>query len=150
MLGLYPRPYFELLFFWPNLYHVTRHISLSYSSKSLVKYSDIISGYCNILTAWENLAKFSKFKLFARPLLQCYTPLTHRKILGFLVFSRGIKWEHWPDRLTCYSPVLYFYTPWKRQKTFRFSDVFSGYRNTTPGCNGLILMISTKLFANCI
>ena len=34
-----------------------------------------------------------------------------------------------------YSLVLLFYTPWKHQKTYRFSDVFRGYRKTTPGCN---------------
>ena len=39
--------------------------------------------------------------------------------------------------LTHYSPVLLFYTPWNDQKTFRFSDVFRGYRKATPGCNGL-------------
>ena len=39
--------------------------------------------------------------------------------------------------LTQYSPVLLFYTPWKHQKTFRFSDVFRGYKKATPGCNGL-------------
>ena len=27
-------------------------------------------------------------------------------------------------RLIHYNPVLLFYTPWKHQKTFRFSDVF--------------------------
>ena len=39
--------------------------------------------------------------------------------------------------LTHYSPVLLFYTPWKHQKTFRFSDVFRGYRKAIPVCNGL-------------
>ena len=39
--------------------------------------------------------------------------------------------------LTHYSPMLLFYTPLKHQKTFRFSDVFRGYRKVTPGCNGL-------------
>ena len=39
--------------------------------------------------------------------------------------------------LTHYSPVLLFYTPWKHQKTFKFSDVFRGYRIATPGCNRL-------------
>ena len=33
--------------------------------------------------------------------------------------------------LTHFSPVSHFYTPWKRQKTFGFSDVFRGYRNVT-------------------
>ena len=41
--------------------------------------------------------------------------------------------------LTHYSPVLLFYTPWKHQKTFRFSDVFRGYKKVTLGCNGLIM-----------
>ena len=39
--------------------------------------------------------------------------------------------------LTHYQPGLFFYTTWKHQKTFRFSDVFRGYRKATPGCNGL-------------
>ena len=42
-------------------------------------------------------------------------------------------------RLTYYSAVLLIYTHWKHQKTQRFSDVFRGYRLTTPGCNRLIL-----------
>ena len=43
--------------------------------------------------------------------------------------------------LTHYSPVLLFFTPWKYQKTFTFSDIFRGYRKATPGCNGLIKCI---------
>ena len=39
--------------------------------------------------------------------------------------------------LTHYSPVLLFYTPWKYQKIFRFSDVFRRYRKATPSCNEL-------------
>ena len=35
--------------------------------------------------------------------------------------------------------MLLFYTPWKLQKTFRFSDIFRVYRKATPGCNGLII-----------
>ena len=42
-------------------------------------------------------------------------------------------------RLTHYNPVLLFYTPWKHQKTFRFSDVYRGYRKATLGCNGIKL-----------
>ena len=33
--------------------------------------------------------------------------------------------------------MLLSYTPWKHQKTFRFSDIFRGYRKATLGCNGL-------------
>ena len=42
--------------------------------------------------------------------------------------------------LTHYSLMLLFYTPWKHLETFRFSDVFRGYRKATPGCNGLKLI----------
>ena len=42
-----------------------------------------------------------------------------------------------PFGLIHYSLVLIFYTPWKHQKTFRFSDVLKGYRKASPGCNGL-------------
>ena len=45
-------------------------------------------------------------------------------------------------RLTHYSPMLLFYTPWKHKKTFRFSDVFRGYIKATTGCNGLIFTSS--------
>ena len=27
-----------------------------------------------------------------------YTPLKNQKTKGFLVFSGGIKWEHWPQK----------------------------------------------------
>ena len=37
--------------------------------------------------------------------------------------------------LTHYSPVLFFYTPWKHQKIL-FS-ILRGYRKLKPGCNGL-------------
>ena len=33
--------------------------------------------------------------------------------------------------------MLLFYTPWKYQKTLRFSDILKGSRKATPGCNGL-------------
>ena len=39
--------------------------------------------------------------------------------------------------LTHCSPALLFYTSWKHQKIFRFSDAFRGYRKATLGCNGL-------------
>ena len=42
------------------------------------------------------------------------------------------------EQLTHCSLVLLFYTPWKHQKTFMFSDLFRGYRKATPSCNGLI------------
>ena len=44
-------------------------------------------------------------------------------------------------------PCVAFLYPWKHKKTFRFSDVFKGYRKATPGCNGLKpLLNSTKSF----
>ena len=44
--------------------------------------------------------------------------------------------------LTYYSPLLLFYTPWKHQKTFRFSDIFKEYRKATLDCNGLSKILS--------
>ena len=32
-----------------------------------------------------------------RPMFPFYTPWKHQKTFGFLVFSGGIKWEHWPE-----------------------------------------------------
>ena len=34
--------------------------------------------------------------------------------------------------------MLLLYTPWKHQKTLKFSDVFRGYTKATPRCNGLM------------
>ena len=31
------------------------------------------------------------------PMFPFYTPWKHQKTFGFLVFSWGIKWEHWPE-----------------------------------------------------
>ena len=41
--------------------------------------------------------------------------------------------------LTYYNRVLLFYTPSKHQKTYRFFNVFRGYRKGTSGCNALML-----------
>ena len=54
------------------------------------------------------------------------------------------EWDHL--KLTYYSPVLLFYTPWKHQKTFSFSDVFKGDRKATLGFNGLSMLNSLLLF----
>ena len=59
-----------------------------------------------------------------------YKTIRDRLQILLLLLSESIS-------LTNYSPVLLFYTPWKHQKTFRFSDVFRVYRKATPGCNGL-------------
>ena len=42
------------------------------------------------LEKWKNLTKF-------RPMSPFYTPLKHQKTFGFLVFSGGIKLEHWSE-----------------------------------------------------
>ena len=52
---------------------------------------------------------------------------------------RQLRWNAtlvW-NGLNHYSPVLHIYTLWKHQKIERFSDIFRGYRQATPGCNGL-------------
>ena len=40
--------------------------------------------------------------------------------------------------LTYFLPMCHIYTPWKHQKTLRFSDIFRGYRSGTLVENGLI------------
>ena len=41
--------------------------------------------------------------------------------------------------------VAFLYTPGKYRKTFRFSDVFRGYRKATPDCNGLSFLNIIKI-----
>ena len=50
-------------------------------------------------------------------------------------------------KLTHYSLVLLFYTPWKHQKTrsIRFSDIFRVYRKAATCCNGLIKCLTIHL-----
>ena len=43
--------------------------------------------------------------------------------------------------LSHFRPMFPFYTAWKRQKTFWFSDVFRGYRKGTLAWNGLIKLL---------
>ena len=97
---------------------------------------------------------FEHFFILPQPL--CFLSLYNEKTLFFIMLLNNalkmiMKDDYWANWflsffrkkisilvLTHYSPVLPFYTPWKHQKTFRFSDVFRGYRKATPGCNGLI------------
>ena len=44
--------------------------------------------------------------------------------------------------------MLLFYIPRKHRKTFRFCDIFRGYRKTTPGCNGLKSTLVLTSIAN--
>ena len=63
-----------------------------------------------------------------------YSRLTESKEMHR--FDKNILTQSWLwTHLSMFSFNL-FYTPWKHQKTFRFS-VFRGYRKATPGCNGL-------------
>ena len=41
-------------------------------------------------------------------------------------YAAGPIFIQWKNILTHYSLVLLFYTPWKHQKTFRFSDLLGG------------------------
>ena len=45
---------------------------------------------CAEYNAWMSLNYFW-------PMFPFYTPWKHQKIKGFLVFSGGIKWEHWSE-----------------------------------------------------
>ena len=56
-------------------------------------------------------------------------------------------------KLTHLFPMHPLSTPWKHQKTFRFSDVFRGYRKGALGTNGLkygyCVMVIGKWFWRC-
>ena len=71
-----------------------------------------------------------------------------RRVINMAQIKKYKLWAWAYFLLTHYNPVLLFYTPWKHQKTFRFPDVFRGYRKATPGCNGL--NTSTKFFPDSI
>ena len=43
-------------------------------------------------------------------------------------------------------PGVAFLYPWKHQKTFSRSDVFTEYRKATPGCKGLMKLNGFKYF----
>ena len=54
--------------------------------------------------------------------------------------------NNWIKKFNPLQPsVAFLYTPWKHQKSFRFSDVFRGYRKATPGCNGLKAIFSSYI-----
>ena len=49
-------------------------------------------------------------------------------------------------QLTHFRPMFPFYTPWKRQKTRGFSDVFRGYRKRTLAWNRLTIHESIYIY----
>ena len=44
---------------------------------------------------WHEMSQ--KSLTYFLPMFPFYTPWEHQKTKGFLVFSGGIKWEHWPE-----------------------------------------------------
>ena len=82
--------------------------------------------------------KFSRTRLFVKSMKGKILDKTLTLRLVFLIipFKCSLKLRLLPA-LTHYSLVLFFYTPWKHQKTKKFSDVFGEYRKAAPGCNGL-------------
>ena len=77
---------------------------------------------------WSAVAKLSIIDIWGK----VFTNISNFPLLGLSQLCLGIV-----AKLIHYGPVLLSYTPWKHQKTFRFSDVFRGYRKATPGCNRL-------------
>ena len=81
-------------------------------------------------TVWTHFFKniFSNYVFMSLSTDQMtYLIYKDQKLYFFLVF-----------RLTYYSPALFVYTPYKHQKSYSFSNVFRGYREATPGYNGLL------------
>ena len=81
---------------------------------------------------------FTKFSKFLPKFFQALITKVLLYLLFILApsFNRMVKWicavktNFFPktEQLTHYSPVLLFYNPWKHHKTYRFSDIFRGYR----------------------
>ena len=61
-----------------------------------------------------------------------------KKNWSSISYNKNNLWEPGDEQvyLTHLNPIIHFYTPWKRQKTFHF---FMGYWNETLVCNGLIM-----------
>ena len=90
------------------------------------------------------LKDITTIKCTILPPLPVWLPFTVQSVLNLhFVVAKSYFWLTWLHQngylvcLTNCSPVLLFYTRWKHQKTFRFSDVFRGYRKATLGCDGL-------------
>ena len=55
----------------------------------------IVSKLKEVVLNWCNLIRV--FLTHFWPMFSFYTPWKHQKTSGFLVFSGGIKWEHWRE-----------------------------------------------------
>ena len=106
-----------------------KHTKLEVITWKMSKYG-VFSGRYFPYSDW-----IRRFTDFSGPYFPAFSPNTGKygpeKTLYLNTF-------HTVSILTHYIPVLLIYTPWKHQKTFKFSDVFRGYRKATPDCNGLI------------
>ena len=67
-----------------------------------------------------------------------YTPWEHQKTFGFVVFSGGTKWDHWPELvknkllLSCTSEVQAFFAWMKSMdnETFIFFQVSHNFKHS--------------------
>ena len=73
------------------------------------------------------LNRFVNTKNIEQPLSILLQHFWHLDDTSTLINFNALR-KKWSFLLTHYSLVLLFYTPWKYQKTFRFLDVFRGYR----------------------
>ena len=82
-------------------------------------------------TGLQNLVIFYKILINIFCATDSFCTAWKHKNRCFLVFSGGIERGQWNEmeclqnRLTLFTPMSYFYTPWKRQKTKIF-QTFSG------------------------
>ena len=107
---------------------------ISAQRKKILSFSIYSSSRCLHKKAWANFQLSMSFSLpvYLQTYLYEYKQgfeLSSNKPLKIVVVSL---------LLTQILPGVAFYTPWKHQKTWRFSDIFRGYRKATPGCNGLM------------
>ena len=60
-------------------------------------YNHVLRNIANdVICIREIFSEFRSLTQF-RPMFPFYNPWKHQKTKGFLVFSGGIKWEHWPE-----------------------------------------------------
>ena len=71
---------------------------------------------------------------------------TNNPVFGHISCSVHNDWTE--TLLTPFRPIFHSYTPWKRQKTLRFFDVFMEYRNGVFGWYGLIMNFQALFFCS--
>ena len=82
--------FLEILFFKTSENKMFLNFASQYKNVSLSGLNSYIFKFPNSLIVTLHLTH-------SWPMFPFYTPWKHPKTFGFLLFSGGIKWEHWPE-----------------------------------------------------